>query len=522
MLRDIRQRISKSINGAHPRGLALTIFLLAGLAAHSPAQLQRSAPPPPAKAAPAAATDSLGRETPRGSVMGLLKCAQDSDFGTATRYIQPTPGQDTNLVQRVKELRALRSTFKGDIASVSDDPNGTVAAGLPPGQVRVGVLKVGGTTADVTLVLVDDPASGKIWLLSRETVAKIPELYAQMMSEGRTAGERIMPAALTGHQLFGMSLARWLEWLLSIPISWLLALLLELLVRLPRRIWYKLRKLPFKSIARTPAAMPLRCIVAILVQFLLVYQIGPLLLYRVYYFRFLAALLVGCFVWLMSRVGDRGFDLVVNRARTQGAGGESILILMQRLTHVMLFIVALIGALALFGFDVKTALAGLGIGGLAIALGAQKTLENILGGISLLADKALFVGNVCKIGDHIGLVEDIGLRSVKVRTSEQALLVVPNGELSQMKFENFTSRQKCLINQHFLLRIETEVEQLRFVLDRVQSMLDQHTEIETGTSRIRVANFAGAAFELELWAYGKIGDWAKFTANSPRHHPEDS
>ena len=127
-------------------------------------------------------------------------------------------------------------------------------------------------------------------------------------------------------------------------------------------------------------------------------------------------------------------------------------------------------------------------------------------------DKALQVGDFCKIGSELGVVEDIGLRSVKVRTLEQNLLVVPNGALAQMQFQNFASRRKCLIDQRFSLRIETDVGQLRFVLDRVQAMLDQHPGIEPGTSRIRVANFAGASFELELWAYSQTIDRAKFTA----------
>jgi MscS family membrane protein len=72
-------------------------------------------------------------------------------------------------------------------------------------------------------------------------------------------------------------------------------------------------------------------------------------------------------------------------------------------------------------------------------------------------------------------------------------------------------RSKLLINQTFSLRIETQAEQLRFVLDRVQNMLDQHPAIEPGTCRVRVTNFVGAAFQLELFAYGKTGDWAQFT-----------
>lgn len=122
--------------------------------------------------------------------------------------------------------------------------------------------------------------------------------------------------------------------------------------------------------------MPLRCIVAILLHGLFVYMLDLPLLYRAYYARFLAALLVGCFAWFVSRMTDRGFDHAVNRTRTQRVGGESILVVLQRLTRVLIGFVA---ALAALGLNVRTTLAGLGIGGLALALGAQKSLENILG-----------------------------------------------------------------------------------------------------------------------------------------------
>jgi MscS family membrane protein len=235
-------------------------------------------------------------------------------------------------------------------------------------------------------------------------------------------------------------------------------------------------------------------------------------LFRIYYFRLMAALLVGCSVWLISTITDRGFEHAVIQTRTQHKGGESILIVMQRLTRILLVVIALLVALAVFGLNVTTTLAGLGIGGLAIALGAQRTLENVIGGLSLLMDKAVLVGDFCQIGDHRGTVEDIGLRSLKLRTVEQTLLVVPNGSLAQMQFGNLTGRKRLLINQTFALRIETEVEQLRFILDSVQTMLDHHPAIESGTSRVRVTNFAGAAFQLELFAYGTTGDWAQFTA----------
>ncbi|HMD09206.1 MAG TPA: mechanosensitive ion channel family protein [Candidatus Acidoferrum sp.] len=443
--------------------------------------------------------------------MGLLKYAERQDFATAARYLQLPPGQDANLAELAKKFLTLHSRFKGNVDLLSDDPNGTVESGLPPGQARAGVFSVGGTTVDIILVRVDDPEFGKIWLVSQETVARVPDLYAQMQSEGPTLADRIVPAALSTHHVLGMSLAQWFGWLFSIPISWLLAWLLAFLLSLPRRIWYNLRKLPFRSVWQTPLGTPLKCIIAVIIHGVFVYLLEPPLLYRSYYSRFLAALLAGCIAWLVSRIIDQGFDHAVRRTRQRG-GGESILVMMQRLTHIVMLIIAFVAAMALFGINVKTTLAGLGIGGLAVALGAQKTLENIIGGVSLLMDKAVHVGDFCEIGGKLGTVEDIGLRSLKLRTLDQNLLVVPNGALAQMQFQNMKARPKLLIDTTFSLRIETRVEQLRFALDRVQSMLDSHPSIEPGSSRIRLNDFAGAAFELELFAYGKTGDWMQFTA----------
>jgi MscS family membrane protein len=444
--------------------------------------------------------------------MGLLKYEARGDFATAARYFEQPSGQNIDLTEVARESQALRHRFKRDIALLSDDPNGRVQAGLPPGQEHVGVFVVGNTTVDVIVVRVENPEFGMVWLVSAETVRRIPGLYAQLLSEPPAALSRILPSALNRRNLLGMSLAQWLEWLLSIPVSWLLAWLIALLLSVPRRVSRKLRHLPVRTVWETPLGLPLRCIIVISLQYVFVYLLDPPLLYRIYYFHFLTALLVACFAWMVSRIIDRGFDNAVNRTRIQHGGGESILVLMQRLTRIVMLIITLVAALALFGINVKTTLAGLGIGGLAIALAAQKTLENILGGISLLMDKAIHVGDFCAIAGKRGTVEDIGLRSIKLRTVDQNILVVPNSALAEMQFENMKARPKLLIDLKMSLRIETQVEQLRSVLDRVQSMLDEHPSIEPGTSRIRVNDFAGAAFELALWAYAKTGDWAAFTA----------
>jgi MscS family membrane protein len=487
------------------------ILLFAGSPACLPAQHVITHVPPP-QPQPTVSTDPLGRETPRSMVIGFLKYGARGDYATAARYLQHPPAQTVDLIQFAWEARVLRPNIKINVDLLSDDPNGTVEAGLPLGQVRAGVIQVGDEATDLILVRVNDPTWGKIWLVSQDSVAELPKLAAQVESEKPTVTGQIRLAIQRGPALLGMSSTQWVVWLISIPFSWLLAQLAALLLSAPRRIWCKLRKLPFRTVWNTSVGLPLKCILAILLQSFFAYELHPPLLYRVYYLRFLGALLIVCLGWLVTEIVDHAFGRKVNHVRTQNQGGESILVLMRRLSRIVIFIVALIGAFSILGLNVTTAVAGLGIGGLAVALGAQKTLENLIGGVSLLMDKALQIGDLCKIGDQLGVVEDIGLRSLKLRALNQNLLIVPNGLLAQMQFENMKSRPKLLIRQNFSLRIETQVEQLRFVLDTVQTMLSEHPAIESGTSRLRVTNFAGAAFELELFAYGKTGDWAHLTA----------
>jgi MscS family membrane protein len=509
LLRKNRQGAGRLRKQSYTLSLAFTILLFGSWAEYSRAQLPKIPTPEP-KTEPAAPLDPLGRQTPRSSLLNLMKYTTDGDYATAAHFLQLPPGE--NLVELTKEFRTLNPDFQGSINLISDDPNGSVEAGLPPGQVRAGVVKVGDTTADMILVRVDDPVAGKIWLVSRASVASIPKLYALREREKPTETSRMRLALQSGPVIFGMPSTLWLCWLLSIPLAWLLAWLSTFVLSAPRRAWCKLRKIPFRTVWDTPLGMPLRCMIAILLHGFFVYLLQPPLLYRVYYVRLLAAFLVACFGWLASRLSDQGFERALNRTRAHLRGGESILILMQRLNHVGILIIALLVALAFLGLNVTTALAGLGIGGLAVALAAQKTLENLIGGISLLLDRAVQVGDFCKIGDRLGTVEDIGLRSLKLRTLDQNLLVVPNGALAQMQFENMKARPKLLISQSFSLRIETRLEQLRFVLESVQTMLNKEPAIEPRTSRVRVTGFSGAAFEMELFAYGKTSDWTELTA----------
>jgi MscS family membrane protein len=159
-----------------------------------------------------------------------------------------------------------------------------------------------------------------------------------------------------------------------------------------------------------------------------------------------------------------------------------------------------------------TALAGLGIGGLAIGFGAQKTIENLFGGVSLLSDEVIRVGETCNFNGVVGMVEDISLRSTRIRTTERTELSIPNGSLATMNIDNLSRRDKFLFNPKIGLRYETTPDQLRYVLAQARRLLYEHPKVETPTARIRLVGLEQSSLALEIFTYILTRDVAEFTA----------
>jgi MscS family membrane protein len=194
------------------------------------------------------------------------------------------------------------------------------------------------------------------------------------------------------------------------------------------------------------------------------------------------------------------------------SGTESLILLGERVFNVLIAIIAIFAILTIAGVDTKTALAGVGIGGVAVAFGAQKTIENLLGGVFLLTDKVIAIGDTCSISNRVGTVEDITLRSVRLRTTEQTLLSIPAGVLSQANIENYATRRKTLIKAKLLLGYDTNAGQLRSVLSGIQDLLGDSPDVEKETAYIRLVDFGPQAIELELFTYILTSDGVKFLA----------
>ncbi|AWB32415.1 hypothetical protein DBV39_00345 [Orrella marina] len=160
----------------------------------------------------------------------------------------------------------------------------------------------------------------------------------------------------------------------------------------------------------------------------------------------------------------------------------------------------------------QSVLAGLGIGGIAVALAAQSTLQNFISGITLYFDKPIAIGDFCRFGEQMGTVEFIGMRSTRIRTLDRTLVTIPNSEFSNMQIENYAKRDQMFLNSTLRLRYETAPDQLRYVLVQLREMLLAHPKVASDPLRVRLIGFGEHSLDLEIFAYLMTTDRAEFVA----------
>jgi MscS family membrane protein len=163
-----------------------------------------------------------------------------------------------------------------------------------------------------------------------------------------------------------------------------------------------------------------------------------------------------------------------------------------------------------FDINITATLAGVGVGGIAIALAAQKTLENVIAGVSLIADEAVHVGDSVSVGEVEGTVVQIGLRSTTIRSIDRRLVSLPNGQMATMRLDTLSARDKFLFRQLVGLVYETTPAQLRSAVAGIRKLLGSHEAVDLGALRVRFVRFDASAVEIEVFTYVVASDWNNF------------
>jgi MscS family membrane protein len=406
------------------------------------------------------------------------------------------------------KLKVLMDHTSVSLRRLSTSPEGNPESGTSD-QQTVGNFSYGDVDVPVVLVRVADPNSGKIWLFSSETLSKVPELYDNLEAH---QVENRLPQSLVRNVFLGMPLWQWLALFAAIPVALAIGWAVVLLLAIPRRLWLKLRHRPNLHSYRG-MAKPLLLSFSALAHRAIAGYLGLPLLTRFYYYRIIGVLISIGFFWFLLRAASLTMQRLRIHAVSAGrTGAGTLMVLGERLLAALVVIVAILTAVSILGFNLTTVLAGLGIGGIAIAFAAQKTLENLFGGISVLADEVIHVGDYCRFGDRSGTVEDISLRSTRIRTDARTEVSIPNGALATMNIENFTRRDKILFNPALGIRCESTADQLRYLLAEVRRMLYEHPKVESESASIRFANFDNSALRLEISSYVLTRDAVEFAA----------
>ena len=218
-------------------------------------------------------------------------------------------------------------------------------------------------------------------------------------------------------------------------------------------------------------------------------------------------------IWLLFTVARLVADAVIHVRDMRAYALDAQLVrLISKLGALMLTIYALMSLAESLGVPVAPMLAGLGVGGLAVALAIRPTLENIIGGFVLFADAPVRVGEMCQFGSTRGTVEAIGLRSVRVRGLDRTVITIPNADFSQLELTNLSRRDSFLLQTTLQLRYETTPDQLRLVLVRLRELLIQHPKVLPVPARVRFVGYGSSSLDVEIFAYLATQDRNEFLA----------
>jgi MscS family membrane protein len=481
---------------------------LVGLAVAAGAQIQAQTP--------AAKPDPLGREDPRSAVTGFLLSCRNQDYQRASNYLDLRHLSEQNLASRgpilARDLEAiLNSAPNFNVLRLSRNPEGDLSDDSDPAREHVVNLTQRGGTFTLDLERVSlQTGSPAIWLFSSDTVAAIPQLTP---SAAPPAIAHYLPPFLVYETLLETPLWKWLALALAVAILVSLGRLFDHLLRHALRLLGKRlignERIPVAEIAIGPA----RTVLSLAVFRTALQFINPSAIARLYIGRTIELALIWAIAYFLMKLVElllAHVETVLN-ARQQ-YGSRSMLHLARRAANVTIIVLAILLILSNWGYNTTTLVAGLGVGGIAVALAAQQTIANVFGGVSLIGDQPVRIGDFGKFGDLVGTVEDIGMRSTRIRTLGRTIVSVPNSSFAGLNIENYSLRDKILFNTTLAVKRDTPEEKVEQLMEAIKRQLAKHESVEAGQAVVRVTGLTSAAVNVEVFCYVLTADWDRFYA----------
>jgi MscS family membrane protein len=387
---------------------------------------------------------------------------------------------------------------------LSEKPEGNLHDVAGADRELVDSISVDDSSVDIELQRVELQPGQTGWLFSTDTLTEIPRLHSLAHENGF---EKQLPAVLVETRFFDTSLWQWLALVLLVPALGAIGRLVShALLFLAGRFVPRWRK-TLEGMGIRELVGPVGLLLGVAAYGAGLSLVAPSALVRFYISRLLTLLAFMAIAWIVMRLLEILSRRMLSVADVrQRALYSSMLPLALRVTKIFVFVIALLATMSTWGYNTGTIWATLGVGSLAVALAAQKTLENFFGGVSVIGDRPVLVGDFCKVGDMMGIVEEIGLRSTRIRTLARTMVTVPNSQFSTMTIENFTRRDKIFFNPKLTIRCDATSAQMNKLMESFESLLRNYPEVEVGRVPIRFNAIGDYSFNVEIFAYIKTRD----------------
>jgi MscS family membrane protein len=222
-------------------------------------------------------------------------------------------------------------------------------------------------------------------------------------------------------------------------------------------------------------------------------------------------LTLSCLIWLSLRIIDFiGLVLVARASKDENKMNDYIIPFAIDIIKIIVLVLGIFLILgSVFKLNIGSLIAGLGIGGLAIALAGKETIENLFGSFTIFLDKPFIIGDLIKIGEITGTVEKIGFRSTRIRTFEKSYVTIPNKKMIDAELDNLTMRTSMRVKTYFSLRFDTSTTTIQKIISGIEDHLKTHEQIETDYV-VKLHDFGESAFQLFVSYYVLTGDWSEY------------
>lgn len=451
--------------------------------------------------------DKLDRGVPRTTVAGFFRAVKENDYETAAEYLDLrnlprgySQSDGPELARTLKVILDRALWVEMDILSI--EPRGHNDDGLPSYQDFVGRIDLENRKVDILLQRVPRGDGVYIWKFSSASVREIPQLYREY-GYG-TLGEKLY-LSLPEYRFLTLQTWQWVLLFLIVIGAYIVAFVPTYLVG-----WLLRRKGTDQAqLWSRFVSGPLRWLIVAGIAYHWIDIIHPSVETRALLRAKTTLTIIA--VWVLLSIVDIFKGHWAKKLRHNGR--EHAIVLLRPAATAVKITIIIIGLLVWLdniGYKVSTLLAGLGIGGIAIALAAQKSIENLIGAATLYTAAPVRVGDFCRYGDKLGTVEEIGLRSTRIRTLDRTVVSVPNGEFASMPLENFAEREKIRFNPKLHLRYGTTPQQLSEIITAIENLLNEHSRVDEEPNIARFMGFGTYSLEINVIAFIMTTDYLEY------------